>query len=68
MNSTILERVLNLMLDGQPRTLPEIKRLCGGLETTVSARLRDIRKNGFTVNKYPTPRAPKLYYYQVLQG
>ena len=42
---TQLERVYNLMRDGNWRTLPEIKRALGkGLDTSISARLRDLRK------------------------
>lgn len=40
-----LERVRELMLDGQWRTLAEIREVTGGSEAGVSARLRDLRKD-----------------------
>lgn len=47
-----LHRVLYWMLDCQPHSLRELARLCGGLETGIAARIRDLRKarfGGFTV-------------------
>lgn len=44
---TQLEKVYHLMRDGHWRTLPEIRRYCGGMETALSARLRDFRKPAF---------------------
>lgn len=42
---TQLERVYELMRDGKWRTLREIHRALGkGLDTSISARLRDLRK------------------------
>lgn len=41
---TLMERVEALMSDGLWRTLEEIRSLCGGSEASVSARLRDLRK------------------------
>jgi hypothetical protein len=40
-------RILDLMLDGRWRTLAEIQAQCGGAETGVSAKLRDLRKFEF---------------------
>ncbi len=42
-----LDRVRNLMLDGKWRTLFEIEQATGAPETSVSARLRDLRKIRF---------------------
>jgi DNA-binding CsgD family transcriptional regulator len=42
-----LDRVCNLMRDGQWRTLSEIAVRVGGSEAGVSARLRDLRKAKF---------------------
>lgn len=49
--STQLEKVKTLMLDGEWRTLGEIKEAIEvGSEASISARLRDLRnKQGFTV-------------------
>ncbi len=52
--SSQLERVQDLMRDGMWRTLAEISTSCGGTEASVSARLRDLRKDrfgGHTVNR-----------------
>jgi hypothetical protein len=45
--TTQLERVKALMLDGQWRTLAKIQNKVGGTESSVSARLRDLRKSRF---------------------
>lgn len=61
-----LDRVKELMLDGQWRSLPQIAALVGGSEAGVSARLRDLRKprNGaYTVNRRHV--ADGLHEYQV---
>lgn len=41
------ERVLNLVIDGQWRTLAEIAKAVDAPEASVSARLRDFRKPQF---------------------
>lgn len=45
--STQLERVKRLMLDGRWRTLSAIAHITQGTEASVSARLRDLRKERF---------------------
>lgn len=40
----LLERVFDCMKDRKWRTLAEIKKVTGGTEASVSARLRDLRK------------------------
>ena len=42
-----LERVRELMRDRVWRTIVEIHAKCGGMETGISARLRDLRKEKF---------------------
>jgi hypothetical protein len=62
-----LDRVKELMLDGQWRSLPQIAALVGGSEAGVSARLRDLRKprNGaYTVNRRHVEDG--LHEYQVI--
>lgn len=44
---TQLERVKDLMADGEWRTLPQIKTVVRGSEAGISARLRDLRKEQF---------------------
>lgn len=44
---SLLQRVFDLMRDGGWRTLPEIVSVAGGTEASVSARLRDLRKDKF---------------------
>lgn len=43
----LLCRVRDLMDDGNWRTLASIQRVCGGTEASISARLRDLRKEKF---------------------
>lgn len=49
-----LDRVRNLMADGQWRDLQTLVIRCGGTTASVSARLRDLRKprfGGYTVER-----------------
>ena len=45
--ASLLDRVRELMADGEWRTLREIAVECSGSEAGVSARLRDLRKPAF---------------------
>jgi hypothetical protein len=57
-----LERVRRLMQDGEWRTLPEIADITGDPLQSISARLRDLRKErfgGHTVNR--RRRGPERY-------
>lgn len=45
--TTLLQRVESVMRGGQWMTLAEIKRITGGTEASISARLRDLRKSKF---------------------
>lgn len=65
--TTLYQRVFALMKDGKFRTLREIQERCGGSEASVSARLRDCRKEGFgshTVNRKRVDGG--LYQYQLI--
>ena len=44
---SLLGRVWRLMADGRWRTLREIQQNVGGSESSISARLRDFRKDKF---------------------
>lgn len=44
---TLRERIRDLMLDGRWRTFSEIQFYCGGSETGISAKLRDLRKPAY---------------------
>lgn len=46
-----LDRVRGLMADERWRTLSQIARACNGSEASVSARLRDLRREGYTVER-----------------
>ncbi len=46
-----LDRVEALMADGAWRSLSGIRERCGGGEASISARLRDLRKLGKTVER-----------------
>jgi hypothetical protein len=59
-----LERVRNLMADNQWRTLAEIGEAVGSPEASVSARLRDLRGQGLTVDREFVRRG--LWRYRVL--
>jgi len=61
-------QVLRLMLDGEWRTLSEISKTTGYPEPSVSARLRDLRKEefgAFTVDKR-IRHSPGLWEYKVV--
>ena len=45
--NSLLARVQRLMRDGRWRSLEDICSICGGTEASVSARLRDLRKERF---------------------
>lgn len=55
--------VLNLMIDGQFRTLSDISEATGHPEASVSARLRDLRREGFIVDRQYIRRG--LHRYRV---
>jgi predicted transcriptional regulator len=63
-------RILDLMKDGDWRTLGEIERATGDPQASISAQLRHLRKKRFgshIVNRRPRgDRAHGLYEYQVL--
>ena len=44
---SLRDRVLDLMRDGQWRTLREIEAVTGGSATGISAKMRDLRKQEF---------------------
>jgi hypothetical protein len=63
-----LQKVKHLMLDGKWRTLAEIAAFVGSPEASVSARLRDLRKNKFgayTVERRRVPTERGLHEYRV---
>jgi len=65
-----LQRVRDLMLDGQARTVAEIAALTGDPEPSVSAQLRHLRKprfGGHNVRKR-VRTAPALYEYFIATG
>ena len=43
----MLERVFAVMADGRWHTLSELSRNCHGSEASISARIRDLRKDKF---------------------
>lgn len=64
-----LDRVRALMSDGSWRTLGEIAAVVPGSETALSARLRDIRKSGLTVDRRRRGDAKRgLHEYRVTEG
>lgn len=65
-----IEKVFNLIKDGQWRTLTEISDATGQPQASVSTRLRDFRKARFgahTVEKRPRGERNKgLYEYRII--
>lgn len=63
-------RVFNLMVDGKWRTLDEISRITGDPLQSISARLRDLRKERFgahAVDKRPRgERSRGLWEYRLI--
>lgn len=49
-----LERVRMLMIDGRPRTLETIAHECHASQASASARLRELRGMGYTVDRKAT--------------
>ena len=69
--TTQLQRVFALMRDGEWRTVPGIRRVVGGSEAGVSARLRDLRKFEFgpyDVQRRRVPDTNDLWQYRLLIG
>lgn len=64
------DRVFRLMSDGQWRTLSEISKHAGGSEASISARLRDFRKDKYGSRDIQRERvAGGLWRYRmVVQG
>lgn len=60
------DRVRELMVDGQWRTLAEISAATGAPEASVSARLRDLRREGYVVERAFVERG--LHRYRVSRG
>ena len=60
------DRVRELMVDGQWRTLAEISAATGAPEASVSARLRDLRRDGYVVERAFVERG--LHRYRVSRG
>jgi len=64
-----LARVFELVKDGRHRTLRQIADATGCLETSASARLRDLRKSrfgGHTVLPHQLSASPLVYEYQLI--
>jgi hypothetical protein len=62
------ERIRDLMLDGQWRTLPEIENLTGFPQASISAQLRHLRKERFgsyTVDRRRRDSERLVYEYRV---
>ncbi len=56
-------RVFDLMKDGAFRSLADISYVTGDPEASISARLRDLRAAGYTVNRRYIQRG--LWHYSV---
>ena len=58
-------RVFNVMVDGQWHTLTNISIQTGDPEASVSARLRDLRKERFGKYTIDRERRQNLWYYRL---
>ena len=59
------QRVYNLMCDGAWRSLSDIAAWTDDPEASVSARLRDLRRHGFIVERRYVERG--LWHYRLLE-
>ena len=66
--SGLLGRVHELMKDGAWRGLQEIAGACKGTESSVSARLRDLRKERFGSHQVERRRQPGGFFEYRLRG
>jgi hypothetical protein len=57
--------VYDVVKDGAWRTLQTIAGAAGAPEASASARLRDLRKLGLTVDRERDPVSPGLFWYRV---
>jgi len=63
------QRVYDVMIDGVWRTLRDIERMTDDPQASISARLRDLRKQkfgGHTINRVYVTRG--LFKYQMIKG
>lgn len=66
--SSLLKRVRLIMLQGNWRTLKELKDETGGTESSVSARIRDLRKEKFGGHEIERKRiVGGLYAYRLIR-
>lgn len=63
-----MDAVRELMLDGEWRTLATIQKATGAPESSASARLRDLRREGFAVERQRVPNGQGLHRYKVTKG
>lgn len=67
--TSLLERVRERMSDGRWYTLKRLCELCGGSEASVSARVRDLRKERFGGHMIERQRTEGgLYVYRMRTG
>lgn len=72
--TSLLHKVLwSLLRNGSWWTLAQLRARCGGSETGISARIRDLRKTefgGFTINRRRRPGAERsgLWEYRLAAG
>ncbi len=56
----MLQRVFTVMSDGNWHRLSELSARCQGSETSMSARVRDLRKDKFGAHKVDAERHPSI--------
>lgn len=65
--SSQLDRVWNSMINGEWKTLAQLRKECGGTEASISARVRDFRKEKFGSHTVESRRvAGGLWEYRLI--
>lgn len=63
-----MERIYNLMIDGNWRSLSHIARITGDPEASISAQLRNFRKPRFGAYQVNRKREGNTWLYQLKAG
>lgn len=66
-----LARVYSFMIDGRFHSLSEIASVAGGLETSISARVRDLKKKKYGAHKIEKRKVkgqPREYRLVIMEG
>lgn len=65
---SLMDRVEAYMADRQWHTIQEIQRECGGSENSCSARIRQMRSMGYTVDRAKVEGKRGLFKYRAIKS